>query len=217
MDDPAGEEHCRQVALKKDKQMKPLTLLPVLCAALMAPNARAEETNAPALIVYTVPSMRIRAGQSGLPVIAALWSDGRIVWSQSRTNGGPPYQQGRFAPEKLTSLLDKLERKNVFKNAAQFRPNFGVDAGYMTIVIAEGRRRLRLDSWHEFFERNTNLVATAGGITTLQGARREDMLREQPEPYRRLRNTWSEIRQAVEALIPKTGEPYEGTIPIPAK
>jgi hypothetical protein len=43
------------------------------------------------------------------------------------------------------------------------------------------------------------------------------MLREQPEPYRRLRNTWSEIRQAVEALIPKTGEPYEGTIPIPAK
>jgi len=84
-------------------------------------------------------------------------------------------------------------------------------------VIEDGRRRLRMESWHELFEQNTNLVATAGGITPLGGARREDVLQKQPETYRRFRDTWSEIRQAVEALIPKTGAPYEGKIQMPEK
>ena len=76
---------------------------------------------------------------------------------------------------------------------------------------------MRLESWHELFEQNTNLVATADGITALGGAKREDVLRKQPEAYRRLRSTWSEIRQAVEALIPGTGEPYQGVIQLPNK
>ena len=119
------------------------------------------------------------------------------------------------AREKLDSLLDTLERKQVFADAARFRGKFGPDAGYTTIAIDDGRRRVRIESWHESFEQNTNLVATAAGITTLRGAKREDVLRKQPEAYRRFRDTWSEIRQAVEALIPKTGEAYEEEIPIP--
>jgi hypothetical protein len=197
--------------------MKPLTLLTVLCAALMAPNAPAAETNAPALIIYTVPSMKIRLGTNGLPVVAALWPDGRIVWSQSRTNGGPPYRQGRVVPEKLASLLDTLEREGAFKDPARFRSSVGPDAAYTVIAINDGQRRLRLTSWHELYEQNTNLVVTAAGIGSLHGAKREDLMRDQPEWYLRFRSTWSEIRQAVEALIPKTGEPYEGKIPIPTK
>jgi hypothetical protein len=153
----------------------------------------------------------------GFPVIAALWPDGQIVWSESQIKGGSPYRQGKFAPEKLDALLDTLERKQVFRDAAQFRGSFGPDAGYTIIAIDDGRRRLRMESWHESFEQNTNLVATAAGITTLRGAKREDVLRKQPEAYRRFRDTWSEIRQAVAALIPKTGDVYAGEIPIPGR
>ncbi len=197
--------------------MRTPSLLLVLGAALLPPALRAAETNAPTPIIYRFVGGPARAGEIGFPVIAALWSDGRIVWSESRIPGGPPYRQGRFAREKLDSLLDTLERKQVFRDAARFRGNFGPDAGYTTIAIDDGRRRLRLESWHESFEQNTNLVATAGGITTLRGAKREDVLRQQPEAYRRLRNTWADIRQAVEALTPRGGKSYEGEIQIPGR
>jgi hypothetical protein len=60
-------------------------------------------------------------------------------------------------------------------------------------------------------------LVTAGGITSLRGQKREDALQAQPEEYRRFRNTWSEIRQAVAALIPQTGTPYADEIPLPKK
>ncbi len=186
------------------------------CLLILLSTAHAA-TNAPTLIIYRFADGPARTGEIGFPVIAALWPDGQIVWSESRIKGGPPYRQGKFPREKLDALLGTLEHKQVFADAAQFRGNFGPDAGYTTIAIDDGRRRVRIESWHETFEQNTNLVATAAGITTLRGAKREDVLRKQPEAYRRLRTTWSEIRQAVEALIPKTGEAYEGEIPIPQR
>jgi hypothetical protein len=197
--------------------MKTPSLLLSLCAALLLSSARAAETNAPTLIIYRFVGARAVSGQISFPVIVAVWRDGRIVWSESRIKGGPPYQQGRFPREKLDALLGTLERQQVFRDAAQLRGSFGPDAGYTTIAIDDGRRRLKMESWHELFEQNTNLVATASGITPLRGEKREDVLRKQPETYRRLRNTWSEIREAVEALIPKKGEPYEGEIQIPEK
>jgi hypothetical protein len=194
-----------------------VTLLPLLCLFLLMAAAQAA-TNVPTLIIYRFAGGPARTGEISFPVITALWSDGQIVWSESRIKGGPPYRQGRFAPEKLESLLATLEGKGVFKDAARFRGNFGPDAGYTIIAIDDGRRRLRIESWHELVEeQNTNLVATAAGISTLGGAKREDVVRKQPEAYRRLRDTWSEIRRAVGALTPKTGEPYAGEIPIPGK
>ena len=67
----------------------------------------------------------------------------------------------------------------------------------------------------EGFDQNTNLVVTAQGIGALDGKKREEVLEQQPEDYRRFRSTWSEIREAVAALLPQTGEPYEGKIQIP--
>lgn len=197
--------------------MKSPHLLLPLCAALFISTAFAAETNAPALTIYHSVFRPRAAGETRYPVIAAVWRDGRIIWSEARLKGGPPYRQGGFSREKLDSLLDTLERKQVFSDAGQLRRSFGPDSDYTVIAIDDGRRRVRLESWHELFEQNTNLVATASGVTGLNGAKREEVLRSQPESYRRFRDTWSEIRRAVEGLIPKTGEPYEGSIPIPKK
>jgi hypothetical protein len=140
-----------------------------------------------------------------------------MIWSESRIAGGPPHRQGRFTGERLVSLLGSLEAQGAFTNAALRRPWFGPDSKTTRIAINDGRRRLMLESWHELYEQNSNTVATAAGLEPLQGRNREAVLREQPEEYRQFRNTWSEIRRSVEALIPRHGEPYGGKIPIPDK
>lgn len=178
--------------------------------------ARAAETNAPALIIYTSGGHPPPGATNyGPQVIVALWSNGKIVWSEAKVEGGPPLKQGRFPKEKLAALMDRLERQGVFTNKALMRASFGPDSRTTTMVADDGRRRLQLESWHELFERGTNLVATAHGIAGLSGRNREQVLQAQPEDYRQFRNLWSEIRQAVAALIPQTGEPYAGKIPIP--
>jgi len=188
----------------------------VLLAALLPTAAHAAETNAPALVIYT-SGIGLSSAKPGPQFVAALWSDGRIVWSESRVQGAPPYQQGRFPHEKLAALMETLDRQGVFNDKALARAWLGPDSKFTTIAIDDGRRRLKMQSWHELFEQKTNLVATAAGITPLRGQKREDVLQAQPEEYRRFRNTWSEIRQVVAALIPQTGTPYADEIPLPER
>ena len=175
--------------------------------------ARGAEGGPPVIAIYT-EGLRRSSTNTGPQVIAALWADGRIVWSASATNGGPPYRQGKFLTEKLRTLLDRLAEKDVFADKTLARAWYGPDAAYTTIAIGDGQRRLRLRSWHERFEQNTNLVALASGITSLQGRNRETLLREEPAEYRKFREVWSELRQAVAGLVPQTGVPYTGPIQI---
>lgn len=195
-----------------------LKIITSVIALLTAPAAFcAEQTSKPSLIIYSSGDRGMRSTNVGPKVVAALWSDGKIVWSESPMKGDQPYRQGRFSREKLDSLLASLENKGAYGDKALARAWFGPDSSYTTIAIEDGQRRLKLRSWHESFEQSTNLVATAGGITSLRGRKREDVLRQQPEEYRRFRETWSEIREAVATLIPNSGEPYDGDIPLPKR
>jgi hypothetical protein len=193
-------------------------LAPILIAILgVAIASHAAETNLPAVVVYTSDGMPPpgSSANSEPQVIAALWTNGCIVWSNSRTRGGPPYQAGNFPPERLAALLDRLKRQGAFGDKALARSYFGPDSGFTVIAIDDGRRKFTMRSWHEGFEQRTNLVVTALGVEPLGDRKREDVLRDQPEDYRRFRGTWAEIRQAVTALVPATGNPFEGKVTIP--
>jgi hypothetical protein len=175
--------------------------------------AQAAEEAPPVIAIYT-ESFRRSSTHTGLQVIVALWADGRIVWSVSATNGSSPYREGKFSPEKLTNLLDRWAQKDAFTDKALARAWYGPEAAYTTIAIDDGQRRLKMRSWHEQFEQNTNLVALASGITPLQGRDRENLLRGEPAEYRKFRKVWSEVRQAVAGLVPQAGEPDTGPIQI---
>lgn len=196
--------------------MNNLSLVCVLITGFLQAAGRAEETNPPTLAIYTTETGRSRP-HFGPKIVVALWNNGTVVWSASSFEGGPPYQQGRFPREKLDSLLQGLESKGAFTNTALNRGWLGPDASFTTIAISDGQRRLQLRSWHELFERRTNLVATALGIEPLGTRDRAQVLREQPELYRQFQSVWSEIRRAVAELVPKTGEAYEGQIQIPPR
>ena len=167
----------------------------------------AKDTNIPDIVICK-SDWDLGSSRAGPEIITALWSDGRIVWSA--TNAGAPLLRGRFAPEKLTALLDGLENKGTFTNKMLARPYFGPDSAFLTISIDDGRRRLRMLSWHEPFEENTNLVATVNGIEPLSGRNRKEVLEHQPVEYQNFRRVWSDIRKKVAALIPQKGVPYSG-------
>jgi hypothetical protein len=185
-------------------------VLVTLFAVLGVEAGRAEDVAPPVIAIYTESFRRVTTN-AGPQIIAALWADGRIVWSATATYGGPPYREGKFPTEKLTKLLDRLAIRDAFTDKALARAWFGPDAAYTTIVIRQGQRRLEMRSWHELAERGTNLVALASGITLLRGRNRENLLQSEPPEYRRFRETWSEVRRAVSELIPETGEPYSGS------
>ena len=180
-------------------------------------SAVAANADQPALSIYT-SDWGLGSTNIGPQIIAALWTDGRIVWSsKSLIEGGRPLKQGKFPPEKLRALLDNLDGKGVFKNKALNQAKFGPDSQFTSISINDGKRRLKMESWHELFEINTNLVATAHGIEVLGSRSRERVMNEQPADYKAYIATWSEIRQAVSELIPKEGQPFEGEVKIKSK
>jgi len=86
---------------------------------------------------------------------------------------------------------------------------FGPDSDYLAIVLCDGLDRVRLESWQELFETDENVVATSSGLRTLGGQSRSEILTEQPNDYRRFRETWTLIREASRQLIPDEEEPAE--------
>lgn len=187
--------------------MKPIIITLILASVGLG----AADTNRPVVAIYH-SSLGWHSPRSSPQVVAALWSDGRIIWSA--TNGGAPYRHDRFSLEKLDALLGSLDRKGVFTNQALTRPNLGPDSSFTTIAIDDGRRRLKMASWHELAERHTNIVASADGLEPLEGRNRQQVLQSQPAEYRRFRSTWSEIWQSVTALIPERGDPYNEPVQI---
>ncbi len=183
----------------------------ILLTTLAGVNSHAE-TNRPVVAVYN-SDWGLGARDPGPKLIAALWPEGRVMWSA--TNSGAPYRQANIATEKLQALIGTLDRMGVFTNKTLTRPYFGPDSSFTTIAIEDGGRRLVMASWHELYEENTNLVATAAGIERLEGRNREQVLQSQPAEYRNYRRVWSEIRQAISAVVPETGEPYDGELHIP--
>ncbi len=168
---------------------------------------------APLITIYTEPSgLSARdARDAGPKIVVAVWEDGEVVWSQDAVSGGPPYRIGRCAPEKVKAFIEDLERKAVFGDEALGRPNFGPDSSFTTIQIDAGHRRLKMQSWHELYERGGKVVAASYGLTPLEGKTIESFLKTEPESYQKYRRIWSAIRTAITSFIPDSGNLLDPT------
>ena len=191
----------------------------IVCALLLgvlAPETPAADTSAPpAILIYTTVGYPPPGVTNlGPHLVVALWGDGKIIWSDARVAGGPPYFQGQCDRKKLDALLGALESQGTLTNATLQRAWIGPDSSTTRMIINDGHHRLTMESWHELFEQHSNLVATAQAVTSLDGRDRDEVLREQPQNYRQFRNTWSEVRNRVAELIPAKGDPYNDNLPI---
>ena len=128
-------------------------------------------------------------------VFVAVWKDGRIVWSHT-PGGGPPYYASKIAPAKLEDLLATWESAGALDSVIA-AGDIPYHMAMMNIIVADGRRRLALETLQLFGK-----VAT--GPTPHPGAVRFD-------------EEWARTRDGLLSLIPKEGgQPADLTFEIMA-
>ena len=157
-------------------------------------------------------AVSIHPHEEPVSVLAAVWADGTIVWSEDKEDGGPPFLTAKIDPAKTKEFLAKLEKEGVFKKSPDFQIEYGPDASYHEINLLNGKRYVCFGSWHELFERNPKVVASSHGLSSLEGRTREQVLKEDTQSYRDFRKLWKEVRDFTNTLIPEKGEPYKGEL-----
>ncbi len=162
-------------------------------------------TTQPIACVYKAGCGKRRMEQS-TDIIVAVWKNGQIIWSDDAVNGGAPYRIGKIEIKKVDAVLDGFEKEELFNNSNLSIHNYGPDSAFIVIAIMDRGRCLNMNSWHELFEDNPNLVATSEGITTLEGHERDEILAAEPDAYRYYRKVWMDVRSALADLIPGDGE-----------
>lgn len=200
-------------------KIKMVIVFALLMGVLPLQTPAADAPAGPVILIYNTvgfpppPPPDATNVVTGPRLVAALWGDGKIIWSDQRIAGGPPYFHGRFDAKKLEALLGSLQSQSALTNAAFPRLWFGPDSSTMRIAVNDGQYHLALESWHESFEQSSNLVATAQSVRSLEGRSRDEVLREQPADYRQFRSAWREIRDKVAEMTPAQGEPFTDKLP----
>ena len=181
--------------------------------AVLAPCIASCADTPPAIAVF-IESLGLAApGTDSSPhFISAVWPDGRIVWSRDQQVGGPPYLTATVEPARIQELLKQSAQRGLFSKRGLRRSWFGPDSSYHAIWLQSGSRHTRLETWHELFERNPKLVVINGGVGSLNGRNRDEVIRNDTKEFREFRQLWSDLRAATTALIPPTGKSYSGAL-----
>jgi hypothetical protein len=159
------------------------------------------ESAVPIAAVFT-QNWGIRSIDFAPQILVAVYRDGRILWSRDTLTGGPPYATGDVPPETIYRTLEALEAQGVFEGLTRQEGHYSPHGIFTGIAISDGDRRLMMLSWHEFAESDGASVRTSSGLQPLRGRSRSQVLADQPESYRRFRENWSALRDALNALIP---------------
>ena len=174
-----------------------------------APHARptTRAADAPVAALWYEPSgMRImKPGEKFEPhrLIAGVWGDGRVVWSNDRATGGGPYRTARIDADTVARLKQSLATVGLFELDRQAW--YGPDASITVLAADLGEKRQRLGTWHEPARRdNPLLVIDQRGIYALKPGE----VRPEPSPeYAKFLDVWSESRRLIESVVPKDGQP----------
>ena len=81
---------------------------------------------------------------------------------------------------------------------ADYRIHYLPDSSFTQIELRRKGEKLVVGSWHTAEADNPKIVATAHGLTSLEGRKRADVLAEQPAKYRRFREAFDAILAAAE-------------------
>lgn len=143
-------------------------------------------------------------------LIVCIWGDGSIVWSHDQVQGGAPYFKAQLEVANVKSALARLVELGVFEVPKLSEPNFGPDSEFATILVRTSGKELKMNSWHERYELNGKAIASAHGVTGLNGKKLLPALLQEPADYLHYRMTWLELRLAAANLIPKSGVATDG-------
>lgn len=157
----------------------------------------------PSIVVWREDWGLVSAKGLGPFVIAAVWADGKVVWSKDKLSGGPPFHEGKIDPKALDKVLHDFEVRNVFSAPYVRHSNFGPDSYCTAIYLSKGKKEFLSRSWHELAEQDPGIVAASFGLTRLKDMSREEFLKNDAQDYQKYRALWSHIRKQISAILPK--------------
>ncbi len=133
-------------------------------------------------------------------VYLALWEDGTIIWSVD-----PKYDQAPFNVGKIPHF----SKENITKRLKEFgffdlkrRHHFMFNSGTIKLAYTEDDTIIYLESYHELFEANPNLVVTHHGIQSLEGQLCSQVIGDSTEEYKQFRETWDNTKHLFLQMIP---------------
>lgn len=147
----------------------------------------------------------------GANLIVGIWSDGVVVWSGNRVEGGAPYFSAKIDPHAVSTAFKRITNRGVFDIPNLGRANWGPDSQFTAITFRDGDKQLRMESWHEIYEANGQTIAAESGLASLDDQKLLTALAEEPSKYLHYRMAWLELRLAAEQLIPKSGKETTGS------
>jgi hypothetical protein len=146
----------------------------------------------------------------GPVLVFAAWGVGTAIWSGDRRAGGPPYRTGRVDPTRVATALARIEADGYFENEAFNLLHMGYDACSTVLLVKSGKKAVRMESWHELYERD-GVVAGDKGLVHMPD-RRLTALKREPADYLHYRLAWSELRGHFTSLIPTESRPIKGEL-----
>ncbi|MBI3817142.1 MAG: hypothetical protein HY286_00510 [Planctomycetes bacterium] len=171
------------------------------------PAACSHETNSPknnSSEIAVLVEVHSSSSVGGTRLVTYLNSEGRVLWSQDRLNGGPPYYEVELDRSIATDLLEKcwLEPE-YYKGERVFDM---IHAAQMKIMIKRHEKTSELISHHEIAEANPSVVCTQNGTVFLTASESISSVQDSwSKDYRNFRNTWKGLRKEVEMIIPLNG------------
>lgn len=164
------------------------------------------ETNELPILAIWIES--IGRGNRNGGLIAAIWSNGRIVWSTDANEGDLLYHESKIETEEIEALVAELTDARIFEKEEFRKPHYGPDSSYTVINLRRGDESNTITSWHDQAEaRSDSVVGTSHGLTILGNQTRDELLAGEPKEYLEFREVWKRIRDTVNNAIPPEGLP----------
>lgn len=183
-----------------------------IVAASLEDSIRPITTAKAVFAIYTFDSGLKFIENSTNRLIFAAWDDGYVVWSRDHRKGSTRYHAGRIAPVVFEEVLSNFAREGLLDHSSISQPKFGPDSKTTVIYIKSKDVVLEMESWHELYEAEGKVVATAAGLVPLGDRRRFDILAKEPADYLFYRWVWNELRLVATSLTPVTSKPIEGQL-----
>jgi hypothetical protein len=148
------------------------------------------------------PAISIRRGDQ---LVLAIFRDGFIEWATEGDRAGATLC-GHIDAAAVDEVIGELRSSPLLGGAWTGELYTGPDSTYTSVLVRDGDTVLvDVGSWHELFEADPRLVATAGGVQPLGGRSREEVFAQQPAPYRKFRERWDYVLSRLRSLIPIAG------------
>lgn len=202
-----------KTVLQEMKTLLALSIVLMLVSCIPRQSFAEPLTKATPSIALTIEGGGLNADWKSYPrILMVAWPDGRVVWSVDQKKGGPPFREASVNPSSIQATLTKFEKTGVFQNESFRHSWFGPDSTYHSIWLCHGGKHTRVETWHELFETNPNLVVVNGGVTSLDGRKRADVIASDTKEFQGFRTLWSDLRSQLMALTPKKGNPLDGPL-----